>query len=163
MVKICVKCLVVLLCAVMLETAILSNFTALPAVPDVVLLCALYFALRGGPTFGCALSFVSGFLLDCATGAPLGYNCLFRVVIGFAAGFVGRAIYFDGAFIPVLIGAFSVVATWAIIFVMSFLFPGVRAVAVNDAEALFYLLSTAFLAPIVFKLLSNLDGENSAR
>lgn len=159
MIKTCIHCVLTLLCAVMMETAILSNITALPSVPDLLLLCCVFIALLNGPTFGCVMSFVAGMMLDCAAGSPLGYNALVRVIIGFAAGYVGRAIYFDGAFLPIVIGAASIMAKWLIIMVMSVLFPAVRMLDIRSTTFIFDLGVTSVLSPFIFaflRLFSNL-------
>lgn len=153
MTKTCIYCVLTLLCVVILETAILSNITALPSVPDVLLMCSVFIALLNGPTFGCAISFVAGMMLDFASGSPLGYNAFIRVIIGFAAGFVGRAIYYDGVFLPILIGASSVVAKWLIVLIMSVLFPGVRMIDIRSTSFLFELGATSLLSPFLFAFL----------
>ena len=42
----------ILLCAAVLESAVLSNMTILPAIPDLSLICVLFFALNNGKILG---------------------------------------------------------------------------------------------------------------
>lgn len=153
MAKTCVCCVLTLVCVILLETSILSNITALPSIPDILMICCVYIALLNGPTFGCAMSFAAGLMLDCASGSPLGYNSLIRVIIGFAAGYLGRAIYFDGAFLPVFIGAACIAAKWLIVLAMSVLFPGIRALDIKSTAFLFELGATGILSPFIFAFL----------
>ena len=64
--KFAVACLF-LLGFILLETGILSNMLFLPAVPDFVLLCSLYFSLQNGRLFGVSAGFTGGILLDFLT------------------------------------------------------------------------------------------------
>ena len=73
----------ILLCFSLLETAILSNISVLPAVPDLVLLCVLYFSLINGRMYGESTGFISGLFLDFLSGAPFGFNCVLRTLIGY--------------------------------------------------------------------------------
>ena len=51
----------ILFCTALVETAILSNITVLPAVPDLLLLCSVYLSLLNGRGTGEADGFISGF------------------------------------------------------------------------------------------------------
>ena len=66
----------ILLCSVIVETSILSNISFLPAVPDLALICVLYFSFLNGKNYGQVSGFLSGLLLDFLSGSPLGFNCL---------------------------------------------------------------------------------------
>ena len=50
----------ILLCATILESSILSNISFFYVVPDIVLICSIYFALLNGRTFGETTGFFSG-------------------------------------------------------------------------------------------------------
>lgn len=80
MVKVFSVSTLILLIFAMVETAILSNLSFLPAVPDLVLLASLYIVMMNGKTAGVILGFVSGLILDFITGCPFGYNCLLRTL-----------------------------------------------------------------------------------
>ncbi len=55
--------------------------------PDLLLIVAVFFALRRGGIFGFVAGAFSGFLVDCFSGSPLGLNVFIRAI---AAAFVGR-------------------------------------------------------------------------
>ena len=54
----------ILLISSLVQSAILSNMTFLPAVPDLCLICVLYFSLHNGKLFGEVNGFLSGVFLD---------------------------------------------------------------------------------------------------
>ena len=76
----------ILLCAVIIESSILSNISFIYIVPDLVLICSIYFSLLNGKVVGETTGFISGLLLDFITGIPFGFNCLFRTIIGYVYG-----------------------------------------------------------------------------
>jgi len=92
----------IILCLLMIETAILSNISALPVVPDLLLLSTIYFSLVNGRTYGQLSGFASGLLLDFVSGVPLGFNCLYRTIIGYAAGFFCGTLDFTASLYLVL-------------------------------------------------------------
>ena len=71
----------ILFCATIIEASILSNISFLLVVPDIVLICTIYFSLLNGKTVGETTGFISGLFLDFITGMPVGFNCLYRTVI----------------------------------------------------------------------------------
>ena len=141
---------IIVLCAATAESALLANIVSLPAVPDFVLLCTPYFSLLNGKTYGEAAGFVSGLTLDFMTGAPFGFNCIFRTIIGYAAGFFSNALNFKGIFIPALLGACATVSKFLLTYVISLFFPAI--------PFLFELTANAALSPFVFKLLSAFES-----
>ena len=112
----------ILFVTAMIESAILSNISILPVVPDLSLICLLYFSLHNGKLIGEGTGFVSGLFLDFLSGAPFGLNCLFRTLIGYIAGLFSRTVNSDGFFISLFLGILGTVAKGLILFVLSFLF-----------------------------------------
>ena len=62
MVKSYFSSFLILVVFVLFETALLSNIFFLPAIPDFLLLCVLYFSIRNGKVAGEVTGFVSGLL-----------------------------------------------------------------------------------------------------
>lgn len=150
---------IIVLCAATAETALLANIVSLPAVPDFVLLCTLYFSLLNGKTYGEAAGFISGLTLDFMTGAPFGFNCIFRTIIGYAAGFFSNALNFKGIFIPALLGACATVSKFLLTYVISLFFPAITLPGgFLTIPFLFELTANAALSPFVFKLLSAFES-----
>ena len=73
-------------CFLLLETAVFSNLTYLPAIPDFLLIITLFVSLNNGVLLGETTGFVSGFLLDFLSASPLGLNALLRTILGFIFG-----------------------------------------------------------------------------
>lgn len=143
----------IILCLLMIETAILSNISALPVVPDLLLLSTIYFSLINGRTYGQLSGFASGLLLDFVSGVPLGFNCLYRTIIGYAAGFFCGTLDFTGVFIPCVMGASGTIVKFFLIYIISLFFPAVTmAHGIISVYFLFEFVINIILAPIMFKL-----------
>ncbi|MGP1511388.1 MAG: rod shape-determining protein MreD [Treponema sp.] len=143
----------IILCLLMIETAILSNISALPVVPDLLLLSTIYFSLVNGRTYGQLSGFASGLLLDFVSGVPLGFNCLYRTIIGYAAGFFCGTLDFTGVFIPCVMGASGTIVKFFLIYIISLFFPAVTmAHGIISIYFLFEFVINIILAPIMFKL-----------
>ncbi len=144
----------ILLCFSLLETAILSNISVLPAVPDLVLLCVLYFSLINGRMYGESTGFISGLFLDFLSGAPFGFNCVLRTLIGYLSGWLGGTVNYSGFFMPVLIGFCGTFAKTLIIWLMSLFYTSIITYQVFSVMFLFELIANSLLAPFVFKFLN---------
>ncbi len=144
----------ILLVSTLVQAAILSNITFFPAVPDLCLICVLYFSLHNGKFFGETNGFLSGLFLDFLSAGPLGLNCLIRTIVGYVGGIFNKTINTEGFFIPVLLGAcataLKVIVTW----LLSFLFPN-SIIAYNPFSVLFVfeIAVNSLLSPILFKIL----------
>lgn len=155
---------IIVLCLLMIETAILSNISALPVVPDLLLLCTIYFSLVNGKTFGQVSGFASGLVLDFVSGVPLGFNCIYRTIIGYAAGSFCGTLDFTGIFIPCVLGAAGTITKFFLIYVISLFFPAITlSYGIISIRFLFELAINTLLAPIMFKLLSAFEKMISLR
>lgn len=155
MVKVFSVSTLILLIFAMVETAILSNLSFLPAVPDLVLLASLYIVMMNGKTAGVILGFVSGLILDFITGCPFGYNCLLRTLICYFAGFFNKNLNLPGFFIPFLIGLCGTFAKVFITWLISLFYPN-TVVTYSMISVSFFteLLLNSVLAPMIFKITS---------
>lgn len=145
---------IILLFCSLIESAVLSNISLLPAVPDLCLICVLYFSLHNGKIAGECTGFISGLFLDFLSSAPFGLNCLLRTVLGYGGGIFAKIFNTDGILIPAVLGAGATAVKDVIILFISFLFPS-SVVSYNPFSFmfLFELCANAFLTPIIFKLL----------
>ena len=116
----------ILLCSVIVETSILSNISFLPAVPDLVLICVLYFSFLNGKNYGQVSGFLSGLLLDFLSGSPLGFNCLYRTVIGYLSGVFRRTINSSGFIVPSVIGLLATILKVFLIWLISLFFKSIK-------------------------------------
>ena len=145
---------IILLGAVILETAILSNMLFLPAVPDLLLIISLYISVNNGKLFGVSSGFLSGLFLDFLSISPFGLNCFLRTIIGYIAGTFNKTLNMNGIFLPILIGFIATLIKVLIIWVISIFFQN----SVNPYNLLsksfcFEIAANSLLTPLVFKFL----------
>ena len=146
----------ILLCAVILESSILSNINFIYIVPDLVLICSIYFSLLNGKLYGETTGFISGALLDFITGVPFGFNCIFRTIIGYVYGLFAKNVIISGFILPMICVAIGTFAKSLMIRLLSLLFPNVQiyVAGIISYDFLFEFIENIVLAPVVFKFLS---------
>lgn len=146
----------ILFSTMIIESSILSNIPFLIVVPDLVLICSLYFSLLNGKLYGEISGFISGLFLDFMTGVPFGFNCLYRTLIGYLAGLFSKNIILSGIFIPMISVGIGTIVKRIFIFLISVLFPNSHLYIYGfiSYEFLFEFLSNIILAPVIFKFLS---------
>lgn len=144
----------ILLVSALVQAAILSNISFLPAVPDLSLICVLFFSLHNGKFFGETNGFISGLFLDFLSAGPLGLNSLIRTIVGYVGGIFNKTINSEGFFIPILLGACATVLKILVTWLLSFLFPN-SIIAYNPFTILFVfeIAINSLLTPIMFKIL----------
>lgn len=158
MIKVFSVSTLILFILAMVETAILSNISFIPAVPDLVLLASIYIAMINGKTAGVVLGFISGLILDFITGCSFGYNCLLRTIICYFAGFLNRNLNFRGIFIPFLIGLCGTFAKVFITWLISLFYPNtVLTYSMISVSFFTELLLNSVLAPVIFKIVGCFD------
>ena len=145
----------ILLCSVIVETSILSNISFLPAVPDLVLICVLYFSFLNGKNYGQVSGFLSGLLLDFLSGSPLGFNCIYRTVIGYLSGVFRRTINSSGFIVPSVIGLLATILKVFLIWLISLFFKSIKIYNIFTFSFLFELVMNVLLTPLMFKFLNS--------
>ncbi|MBO6218855.1 rod shape-determining protein MreD [Treponema sp. UBA3813] len=149
----------ILLCVVIFETAILSNLLFLPAVPDLLLIVSLYLSVHNGKIFGVSSGFVSGLFLDFLSVSPFGLHCLLRTIIGYVMGIFNKTLNMNGIFLPILIGFIATLIKVLLVFVISVFFPdSVIPYSIFSKAFLFELCANSILTPLVFKFLGSFSG-----
>lgn len=163
MIKVFSVSTLILFILAMVETTILSNFSFLPAVPDLVLLASIYIAMMNGKAAGVIIGFVSGLILDFITGCPFGYNCLLRTIICYFAGFFNKNLNFKGIFIPFLIGLCGTFAKVFVTWLISLFYPN-TVITYSMISVSFFteLLLNSILAPVIFKIVGCFDKHIAA-
>ena len=143
-----------IICAAIVESAILSNIYILPVVPDIVLLCSVYFSLLNGRTYGELSGFASGLTLDFITGVPFGFNCIFRTIVGYVYGLFSEHIIISGILIPILSVSTATVLKHLLIWIISFFYANtINPTNLLSVDFLFELCVNSLLAPFIFKFL----------
>ena len=155
MTKSYITSILILFCTVLIETAILSNIAILPAVPDIMLICILYFSTINGRIAGETTGFVSGLFLDFLSGSPFGFNCLYRTLIGYLSGLLGKSFNFEGFFMPAILGGAATLLKSFLVFLIALFYPAVHAsYRIFSVSFIFEFLCNALLTPLIFKFLS---------
>ncbi|MBP5697667.1 MAG: rod shape-determining protein MreD [Treponema sp.] len=145
---------VILLCCALIESAILSNIAFLMAIPDLSLICVLYFSLHNGRVVGESTGFISGLFIDFLSAAPMGLNCLFRTVLGYLGGVFTKTFNTEGIIIPAVLGFCATIIKCFLILFVAFLFPSsVMPYNPFSAMFLFELCANTILTPVMFKIL----------
>lgn len=142
--------------ATIIESSILSNISFLLVVPDLVLICSIYFSLLNGKLYGEVSGFISGLFLDFITGVPFGFNCVFRTIIGYITGLFSNTIIISGLLIPMTSVGIATLTKKLLIFLISLFFPrlSLNIYSIISYEFLFEFCANIILAPLVFKFIS---------
>ena len=145
----------ILLCVTIIESLILSNISFLYVVPDLVLICSIYFSILNGRTVGVSTGFVSGLFLDFVTGVPFGFNCLYRTIIGYVSGLFTNAIIVSGLMVPMLTVGIGTLAKSILVHVIALFFPNLNiyVTGIISYQLLFEFIENVLLAPFIFKFL----------
>ena len=154
MIKKFLICALFLLGFVLFETSILSNILYIKIMPDLVLLVTIYIAINNGKLFGVTSGFTGGLLLDFFSLAPFGLHALVRTIIGYIGGTFRKSINTSGILIPFVIGICVTLLKGITAFVVSILFPHVRAFDLFSLGFLVEILINAVLAPFTFRFLN---------
>lgn len=144
-----------IICTLLIQTAVLSNRHALPVVPDILLLVVLYIGFHNGSTAGETSGFFSGLLLDFLSAAPLGLNALVRTIVGFVSGLFYQTLETRGMLIPIVSGFTATIIKAVLIRIISFFYPGSILTYSLFSSVLWYeCLFNTLCAPLVFRFLS---------
>ncbi|MBR1638689.1 MAG: rod shape-determining protein MreD [Treponema sp.] len=144
-----------LLCVTVIESSILSNISFLYVVPDLVLICTIYFSLLNGKTLGVTNGFISGMFLDFITGVPFGFNCLYRTLIGYAYGLFSNTIIISGIMVPMMSVGIGTLVKSILVHLVALFFPNVNVyvTGIISYQLLFEFVENVLLAPFIFKFL----------
>lgn len=155
MVKSFIISTLILLGATIIESSILSNLAFLFVVPDLVLICTIYFALLNGKIVGESTGFISGLILDFVSGVPLGFNCLIRTIIGYIGGIFSSSVILSGIIVPALGVGIGTILKYLLVQLAGFFFPNISifVTGIFSYEFLFELALNVILAPLIFKFL----------
>ncbi|MDD5929102.1 MAG: rod shape-determining protein MreD [Spirochaetales bacterium] len=147
---------IILLCTTVIESSLLSNISFLYVIPDLVLMCSIYFSLLNGRTIGQINGFISGVFLDFVTGLPFGFNCLYRTIIGYLFGLFSKNLIISGLLIPVVSVGIGTIAKTIFIQLINVFFPNVSIYVTGliSYNFLFEFIENIILAPVIFKFLS---------
>ncbi|TVR03808.1 MAG: rod shape-determining protein MreD [Spirochaetaceae bacterium] len=137
------------------QTVILDAVRIAGVAPDLVLLVLVFSAHKQGSMNGQMIGLVGGLVEDLTSLAPLGFNSLIRLAVGFLAGSTRNKMFLDPIFMPIIL------VTGATLFktLLAALVIGVFGIE-TATQRLFgqrlwiELAYNAVLAPVVFALLN---------
>lgn len=108
------KSTLILLAALFLQVAIVSDLEAFGAVGDLLLLVTVAAALVDGADRGVTFGFVAGLLYDLVLDTPFGLSALTYALVGYAVGLVAMAVGRSGGWWPVALAAAAGAAAMAL-------------------------------------------------
>lgn len=144
----------ILLCTTIIESSILSNISFLYIVPDLILMCSIYFSMLNGKVLGESTGFISGLILDFISGVPFGFNCLIRTIIGYIYGFFANSIIISGIVMPMITVGIATIIKYILVWLISIFFPTIHSSGIISYDFLFEFIENIILSPIVFRFLS---------
>ena len=155
----------ILFAATIIEASVLSNISFLMVVPDIVLICSIYFAFLNGRLYGEISGFISGLFLDIITGVPFGLNCIIRTIMGYISGLFSQTIIVSGIIIPMASVGIGTVTKKLLLFLVSLFFPrlSLNVYSIISYQFLFEFCANIILAPFIFKFLSFFKTQLSIR
>lgn len=146
--------ILMMFCFLLFETAVVSNLTFLPAIPDFLLMITLFIALNNGALLAESTGFVSGFLLDFLSASPFGFNALLRTVMGFVMGLFHGILNSSSILLQILYGIVATIIKALVVYFISFFFVNVVPYSLFSQLFLTELLLNAIFTPIMFKFFS---------
>jgi len=146
--------ILMMFCFLLFETAVVSNLTFLPAIPDFLLMITLFIALNNGALLAESTGFFSGFLLDFLSASPFGFNALLRTVMGFVMGLFHGILNSSSILLQILYGIVATIIKALVVYFISFFFVNVVPYSLFSQLFLTELLLNAIFTPIMFKFLS---------
>lgn len=145
--------LLVLLIALLVQTALLPQIFPMGYVPDLVLVVVVAFAFFETPVRGAILGALAGLLVDIVAGRFIGLNMVVDAMAGCLVASVQSKIIRDDVFVPGLVGAVfegaSRVAQWIILAIFGYRFGLLGFMASLPIFVLFGL----FMTPAIIALL----------
>ena len=141
-------------CFLLLGTAVFSNLTYLPAIPDFLLIITLFVALNNGSLLAESTGFASGFLLDFLSASPLGLNALLRTILGFVFGLFHDVLNASSLLLQFAYGAIATIIKAIVVYIISFFFNGVVHYSLFSQIFITEVLLNAIFTPLIFQFLS---------
>lgn len=141
-------------CFLLFETAVVSNLTFLPVIPDFLLLVTIYIALNNGSLLAESTGFISGIMLDFLSAAPLGLNALLRTILGFILGLFNGILNASSVLLQIVYGAVATILKAVVVYIISLFFNGVLSYSLFSQIFLTEILLNSLFTPIIFKFLS---------
>lgn len=92
----------ILILTLVIQTTLLSTWSFLVVVPDLILVLVVLFSLINGPKFGVKFGFFGGLVLDLLFGEMIGLGALTKMIIGLVVGLGTLRFYKENYIIPLV-------------------------------------------------------------
>jgi rod shape-determining protein MreD len=147
-----------------LQSTLLARIAVYKAVPDLALCIVVYSAYVNGTMTGQVSGFISGLMLDLLSAAPLGLNCIIRLLIGAFVGLFKGAFFLDIFFLPVVFCAMATLLKAAVLLLLRLILGSVIPVY-SFVTPLFWAEFglNSLIAPLVFGLLKHIKHFSPER
>jgi rod shape-determining protein MreD len=146
------------------QSTLLARIAMYRAVPDLALCIVVYSAYVNGVMAGQVSGFISGLMLDFLSAAPLGLNCMIRLLVGAFAGLFKGSFFLDAFFLPVVFCATATFFKASILFLLRLILGSVIPVY-SFVTPLFWaeLCLNSLVAPLIFGLLKRIKHLSPER
>ena len=154
----------VVVLALVVQTAVLDRIRLVGVAPDLMLLLAIAAGVAGGPERGAVTGFLSGIAIDLFLQTPVGLSALAFSLVGYVVGMIGEGVLRSAWWIPLTTALVATVAgemlfamAGAVVGESQLMRPHLAAVAAIAA------VLNAVLAPLALRMMRwAVDGTGSA-
>ena len=116
--------LIFILIAALLQSTLLQYIAVFNAIPDLTLGILVFIAYLNGAMPGQVTGFLSGLMIDFLSSAPLGFNTLYRTLIGGLMGFMKGIFFLDSLLLPMFLCGGATLIKGASRFLLHLMLPG---------------------------------------
>lgn len=160
----CVFAGVSILICFLLQTTVLNLIPFLTAVPNLLLIVTMTFAILKGRREGMAVGLISGLLLDVAGGGIIGFYALIYLYIGYLNGLLKRFLTEDLILIPLGLCVMDELMFGIYVFVFHFLVRGkLDFVSYVSSSMMPELVLTLIFTIFVYGILMYISHEMATR
>lgn len=164
MIRKIVTAVIILLCFV-LQCSVFSGLAFAGIIPNLMIVLTSAFGFMRGEEEGLVIGFVCGLLSDVFFGSILGFYALVYMYIGYLNGKFCRIFYPEDIKLPIALIVVSDISYGVICYILLFLLRGrfnfpYYFTRVILPEALYTIVITIFLYPVILKINQRLDGKD---
>ncbi len=135
----------------------LRNLTVFGTAPDVPMIILLWLSIHNSHAEGPISGFLSGFIEDFISSAPLGFHAFTRTLTAFTASFFHGSFQIDTLIMPILFGIGGTLLKAFSSYILSVLFgPGIFTYSLVDSAFWIQCGMNGLLSPLVFLFLTKL-------
>lgn len=152
----------------LLESAVFSHFALADVVPKFTIILTSAFGFMRGDREGMVIGFCCGFLSDIFFGGVLGFYALILTYIGYINGKFSRIFYPEDIKLPIALIVVSDLSYGVLCYILLFLLRGrfyfpYYFKSVILPEALYTIVVTVFVYPVILKINQLLEGREKRR